>query len=201
MQIGVNTMTNGTLGFYNKHAVEYAADEGGPNPRLFGFLDRCRPAGKVLELGTGGGVDAETIIARGFDLDATDGSDQLAAIASRRIGRTVRTMLFDELEALERYDGVYACASLTHVPRDALPGVVSRVYRSLTRGGVVWASFKAGAAEGDDDLGRHYNYMARDELIGVWERAARWSEITTETWLGSGYDRRATRWVSVTATK
>lgn len=194
-------MTNGTLGFYNANAVEYAADEDGPNPRLFGFLDRCRPAGKVLELGTGGGVDAEAIIARGFDLDATDGSAQLAAIASRRIGQTVRTLLFDELDAVGRYDGVYACASLTHVPRHALPDVISRVHRSLKNGGLVWASFKAGTAEGDDDLGRHYNYMSRDELREVWEQAAPWSDITIETWSGSGYDRRATHWVSVTATK
>ncbi|WP_248449303.1 class I SAM-dependent methyltransferase [Sinorhizobium meliloti] len=194
-------MTDVTLGFYDTNAEEYAADLGAPNPRLFTFLDRCRPKGKVLELGTGGGVDAAAIIGRGFDLDATDGSSELAAIASRRIGQPVKTMLFNELDAVGIYDGVYACASLTHVPRSDLRGVLEKVYRAMTENGVVWASFKAGAEEGSDALGRHYNYLSQDELMGLWRAAAPWREIGTEAWLGGAYDRKATEWVAITAMK
>ncbi|MCO5965216.1 class I SAM-dependent methyltransferase [Sinorhizobium meliloti] len=154
-----------------------------------------------MELGTGGGVDAAAIIGRGFDLDATDGSSELAAIASRRIGQPVKTMLFNELDAVGIYDGVYACASLTHVPRTDLRGVIEKVYRAMTENGVVWASFKAGAEEGSDALGRHYNYLSQDELMGLWRAAAPWREIGTEAWLGGAYDRKATEWVAVTAMK
>jgi hypothetical protein len=99
-------MTNETVKFYNDNADDYAANDVGPNPRLFPFLQRCKTAGKVLELGTGGGFDAAAIINGGFDLDATDGSSELAAIATRRLGRPVRTMLFDELDANDVYDGL-----------------------------------------------------------------------------------------------
>nr|WP_246723705.1 class I SAM-dependent methyltransferase [Rhizobium sp. ARZ01] len=188
-----------TLGFYNTNAEEYAAGEGAPNPRLFSFLDRCRPVGKVLELGTGGGVDAAAIIERGFDLDATDGSSELAVIASRRIGQPVRTMLFNELNAVAIYDGVYACASLTHVPRSELAGVIEKIHRALTENGVVWASFKAGDGEGSDALGRYYSYLSPDELLALWRTSAPWRKIESEVWLGGAYDRKPTEWVAITA--
>jgi hypothetical protein len=54
------------------------------------------------------------------------GSPELADIASHRLGRPVEAMLFDEHEA---YDGVWASASLLHVPRDELAGILPRVHR------------------------------------------------------------------------
>jgi SAM-dependent methyltransferase len=192
-------MTDRTLGFYNANAVDYASGEGEVNPRLFGFLDRCRPSGKILELGTGGGVDAAAIIARGFELDATDGSPELAAIAARRIGQPVRTMLFHELDAEDIYDGVYACASLTHAPRSELVGVIGKIHRALRENGIVWASFKTGVGEGFDALDRYYSYLSQDELIALWRAAAPWARIETDVWLGGGYDRKPTEWAVVTA--
>ncbi|MCJ8519232.1 SAM-dependent methyltransferase [Pseudorhizobium tarimense] len=192
-------MSNETLGFYNRNAAAYAANEGAGNPRLFSFLRHCPPGGKVLELGTGAGVDAAAMIQAAFDLDATDGSSALAAIASERLGRTVRTMLFDQLDAKEAYDGVYACASLTHVPRSDLPRVIQRVHRALRHCGVAWANFKAGACEGTDALGRHYSYLSEQRLLDLWSEAAPWASIETEAWLGGAYDGKETRWLAVTA--
>jgi protein-L-isoaspartate O-methyltransferase len=114
-------MQDNTLGFYNSNAIAYAADADTPNPKLFDFLKCCKPGSRILELGTGSGTDARAILDAGFQIDATDGSAELAAIASKRLGQPVRTMMFDELSAVEEYDGIYACASLTHVPRGELP--------------------------------------------------------------------------------
>jgi len=36
-------MQGNTLGFYNSNAIDYAADGDTPNPKLFGFLKRCKP--------------------------------------------------------------------------------------------------------------------------------------------------------------
>ncbi len=174
---------------------------GVPNPRLFSFLDRCKPNGKVLELGTGGGVDAAAIIRSGFDLDATDGSPELAAIATSRIGRPVRTMLFSELEAVGQYDAVYACASLTHTPRSELPDVIARIRRAMIDEGIVWASFKAGVEEGSDALDRYYSYLSREELMSIWGAAGPWQSLEVEVWLGGAYDLKPTTWIAITASK
>lgn len=192
-------MQGSTLDFYNSHAAAYAADGNRPNPKLFPFLQRCKAGGRILELGTGGGVDAAAILAAGFALDATDGSAELAAIASRRLGQPVRTMLFQELDVEEAYDGVYACASLTHVARDELAGVIGKVHTALVKGGVAWASFKAGSAESADALGRHYNYLSVKELTAYWRDSGPWASLEVESWSGGAYDRRPTDWIAVTA--
>ena len=188
-----------TIDFYDANAADYAA-KGGTNPRLQGFLARCKPGGRLLELGTGGGHDARAILDAGFSLDATDGSAELAAIASPRLGQTVRVMLFHELDAVGLYDGVYACASLTHAPRGELGDVIGRIHRALVAGGVVWASFKTGTAEGRDGLGRYYNYLSADELGRPWHDNGRWTGIELESRLGGAYDGRPTEWTVVTAT-
>lgn len=192
-------MQGSTLDFYNSHAADYAANEDAPNPKLISFLRRCKAGGRILELGTGGGVDAAAILAAGFTLDATDRSAELATIASRRLGQPVRKMLFQELDAVEAYDGVYACASLTHVARDDLAGVIRKVHRSLVQGGVAWASFKAGTAESADALGRHYSYLSIEELTAYWRDSAAWAALEVESWHGGAYDRRPTDWIAVTA--
>lgn len=190
-----------TLEFYNSNAVEYAADGNLPNPKLFSFLKRCKPGGRILELGTGGGVDAKAILDEGFLLDATDGSAELAAIASVRIGQPVKTMTFNELCAIKEYDGVYACAALTHAPRSELGFVIARIHASLADGGIVWASFKTGTSEGQDGLGRYYNYLSVADLIGYWQDNAPWTSVEVECWTGSAYDRRPTDWAAITAVR
>ncbi|MDQ0323592.1 SAM-dependent methyltransferase [Pararhizobium capsulatum DSM 1112] len=194
-------MNDTTLNFYRANSEEYAADGSAPNPRLFTFLSQCKPNGRVLELGTGGGVDAAAIIENGFKLDATDGSSELAAIASLRIRQPVKTMLFSELDANGVYDGVYACASLTHAPRHELGQVISRIYRAMTENAVVWASFKAGDEEGLDALGRYYNYFEQSQLISLWQASAPWKKIEIEAWTGGAYDRKPTEWLAITAMK
>ena len=72
---------------------------------------------------------------RGFDVDPTDGVPAMAAEAETLLGRPVRIMRFDELEAAAAYDGIVALASLLHVPRDDLAGVLARIWRALKPGG------------------------------------------------------------------
>ena len=191
-------MANETIGFYDANATVYAAD-GSVNRKLSRFLDQCKPGGTILELGTGSGRDARAMLDAGFVVDATDGSAELAAIASGVLGQPVRTMLFQDLAASEAYDGIYASASLLHVPREQLPDVLERIWAALKPGGVVWASFKAGSAEGNDGLGRYYNYLSAGELVHLWTMAGRWSAVSVESWLGSGFDDKPTDWVAITA--
>ncbi|WP_233280680.1 class I SAM-dependent methyltransferase [Devosia rhizoryzae] len=184
--------------FYDAHAVAYAAD-GSVNSRLLPFLSKVPRGGSILELGTGSGKDAKVMIEEGFVVDATDGSTELAAIASNYIGQTVRTMRFEELAVEEAYDGIYASASLLHVPRTDLQSVLRKIHAALRPNGVVWASFKMGSEEGVDSLGRYYNYLHSEELMALWEAAGLWANKKLEQWLGSGFDDQPTNWAAITA--
>jgi 2-polyprenyl-3-methyl-5-hydroxy-6-metoxy-1,4-benzoquinol methylase len=47
----------------------------------------------------------------------------------------------------DRYDGIWCCASLLHVERDALPSVVGALRDALKPGGVMYVSFKHGETD------------------------------------------------------
>lgn len=190
-----------TLGFYAAEAEIYA----GRNrelgaARLQRFAARLPAGGKVLELGCGGGQDSEALLALGLDVSPTDGSPELAAEAQKRLRRPVSVLLFEDLVADAAFDGVWANACLLHVPRSALPGILARVQRALRPGGVFYASYKAGEAEGRDRFGRYYNYPDAGWLHSAYGEEG-WSRIDIDEDLGGGYDREPTRWLHVTAIK
>lgn len=189
-----------TLDFYAVNARQYAqtgTDQ--PSPRLLAFLDALAPGATILELGSGSGRDAAAMLERGFDVEATDGSPELAAEATRRLNRPVRIMTFEALEEENAYDAVWACASLLHAPAASLSGILSRVHRAMRPDALFVASYKAGSGEGRDGLGRYYNYPDADTLLGHYRDAASWSSLALDQVHGTGYDRLPTQWLWVTA--
>lgn len=190
-----------TLGFYAAEAEVYAGrDRELGEARLRRFAELLPAGGQVLELGCGGGQDSAALLALGLDITPTDGSPELAAQAQERLGRPVSVLLFEDLVAEAVFDGVWANACLLHVPRPALPGILAKVNRALRPGGVFYASFKAGEAEGRDRFGRYYNYPDATWLRSAYGEGG-WSRIDIEEDQGGGYDREPTRWLHATAIK
>ncbi|SCB08200.1 class I SAM-dependent methyltransferase [Rhizobium hainanense] len=193
--------TDPTSSFYTDNAALYAArDRNLPRKRLDAFLDALPAGAPILELGCGGGQDAAYMLSRGFDVTPTDGSAELAREAESRIGRPVRIMRFEALDATEAFGGVWAEASLLHVPRSVLPDVFDRILRALKKGGIFHASFKAGEAEGHDKFGRYYNYPSAAWLEAMLS-AGGWKDIIMTEADGGGFDGEPTRWLHVKARK
>lgn len=191
-----------TLDFYASQAESYLGHRPEHiNPELPAFLDLLPPNACILELGCGGGVDAAHMIARGFDVEPTDGVAEMAAQAEARLGRPVRVMRFDELDAVERYDAVVACASLLHVPVSELSAVLSRIWRALKPGGFHLASFKTGASASRDQHGRFYNYLSCEDAADHYANAGEWASIEYVQRQGIGYFSEPAQWLDVTARK
>lgn len=189
-----------TLDFYAANAatyVQHGDDE--PNARLTQFIAALPAGAHVLELGAGSGRDAAHMLAQGLDVDATDASPDLAAEAAKRLGRPVRQLRFDELEAEAAYDGIWASASLLHAPASELTDDLARIHRALRPGGLFVASFKAGNGEGRDRFGRYYNYPDAETLLAHYRSAAPWASLTLDAVMGSGYDNEPTQWLWVSA--
>jgi hypothetical protein len=85
---------------------------------------------------------------RGFCVDAVDGSEKICEIASTFIGIPVQKMLFQELDAVDLYDGIWACSSILHLPKTELKDVFGRMCKALKSDGVIYTSFKYGKFEG-----------------------------------------------------
>lgn len=55
---------------------------------------------------------------------------------------------FNELTESQEYDGIWACASLLHVPSQEIEDVLQRIFRVLKKDGVLYFSVKEGEFEG-----------------------------------------------------
>lgn len=187
-----------TLAFYASEAPDYVATgRGGINRHLDHFLTKLAPSSRVLELGCGSGRDAQAFLDAGHMVDATDGSAAMAAQAEARLGQPVQVMRFDQLEAVGSYDAVWASASLLHVPRAGLRDVLWRIHRALRPGGLHYASYKAGGAEGRDTLGRYYNYLTAAEAVTLYQSVGDWSVLEIFEYVGGGYDGAQGKWTAL----
>jgi SAM-dependent methyltransferase len=173
-------MDETTLQFYRENAESYAGWAKAPSTRLRGFLALLQPSSSILELGCGAGNHSAVMLAEGFSVRATDGSPEMAEIASRRLGHPVEAMRFDQLDAHEAYDGVWASACLLHVPRDELAGILARIHRALRPSGVFYASYKMGEGDGRDSLGRYYNYASPEWLEAAYATAGPWITLSSD---------------------
>jgi SAM-dependent methyltransferase len=191
-----------TLRFYGGNADAYAGREiTSRKARLTAFLAQLPLGARILELGCGAGGDTAEMLAQGFDVRATDGSPEMADVASKRLGHPVETLLFHELDETGVYDGVWANACLLHVPRDQLAHVLSLIWRALKPGGAFFASYKEGEAGGRDELDRYYNYPSQDWLRATYAEAGGWSALSMERGEVKGFDDKRAAMLFVMARK
>lgn len=138
-----------TIQYYNSHAEEFfsgtvSADMGEILERFCSLL----PAGGlVLDAGCGSGRDTKYFIEHGFRAEAFDASEEIAKKASEYTGIQVSCRTFEEFRETQKYDGIWACASLLHVKKDDIDDVVKRLAESLKPGGHIYVSFKYGTGE------------------------------------------------------
>src|SRR5947207_11245596 len=129
---GMDLAHQATLRFYGQNAGAYAERAmTSRRVRLSRFLAQLSPGAAILELGCGAGFDTAEMLAQGFDVSPTDGSPEMAAEASRRLGRPVATLLFHDLGDVEAYDGVWANACRFQVPRAELGHLLRVIWRAL----------------------------------------------------------------------
>lgn len=155
------------------------------------FASRLPEGARVLDLGCGSGRDTLAFSRMGFRVTPVDGSEGMCGVAEGNTGIPVRNITFDELDYDACFDGVWACASLLHVPSSELPDVLDKVRRVLVPGGILFACFKEGDFEGVRD-GRHYTDLTVDALVDLLEGCG--FEVL-ETWTSE--DGRGTRWSNV----
>ncbi len=102
----------------------------------------------ILDLGCGPGRDLHYFKSLGHEAIGLEGSEELVAMARRHSGCEVFHQDFMALELPEnRFDGVFANASLFHVPSQELPRVLRELHASLKPDGVVFSSNPRGNNE------------------------------------------------------
>ena len=113
----------------------------------------------ILDFGCGPGRDLKTFAELGHTAIGLEGAANLAAMAHALTGAMVWQQDFLALDLpAERFDGVFANASLFHVPSQALPRVLRELHATLKARGVLFASNPRGNNEEGWNRGRYGAY-------------------------------------------
>lgn len=186
-----------TMEFYNTHAREYSEATLHVDLRdLYGrFLTELSPRAHILDAGCGSGRDTEAFLSRGFRVTSIDASPQLAALASAFTGIRCEILRFQQMEFKQEFDGIWACASILHVPRTEIDDVMFRFIRALKPVGTLYVSLKEGDGERTAEDGRFFSYYTADSFrkllkrfpalqeVAFWKTEERRSSTHCECWL------------------
>ena len=117
------------------------------------------PPFTILDFGCGPGRDLKAFTGLGHVAVGLEGSARFAAMARAYSGCEVLEQDFLKLDLpAARFDGVFANASLFHVPGGELPRVLRELHASLKPGGVLFSSNPRGANEEGWNKGRYGVY-------------------------------------------
>ena len=141
---------NQTIQYYNQNAADFVENTRNVDFHVMQdeFIEGLPAGAKILDLGCGSGRDTKYFLEHGYRVDAIDGSAELCALASEYTGIPVKCQLFQELDASEVYDGIWACSSILHLEQTELRSVLKKMADALRPDGWIYTSFKYGEYEG-----------------------------------------------------
>lgn len=141
-----------TIDYYDRSAVDFreGTKDHDVSQNYAAFLGAIegKPPFSILDLGCGPGRDLRYFRSLGHEAVGLDGAAAFVAMARDQSGCEVlhRDFLALDLPA-RRFDGVFANASLFHVPSQELPRVLREIAAALKPRGVLFASNPRGSDE------------------------------------------------------
>lgn len=155
-----------TLNYYNENAKEYFDKTINVCmlKKYDKFLQRISKGCHILDLGCGSGRDSLYFIQNGYKVTSIEGSIELSKLATQYIGQPVKNINFINMEDVDIYDGIWACASLLHLKKEIFSKMLTKLYLSLKKTGVMYISLKIGTDFSTYEGNRFFTYYSRETL-------------------------------------
>ena len=154
-----------TIDYYEKNAKSFADSTADIefSEMQDSFLSNLKEGASILDFGCGSGRDTRYFLQKGYNVIALDGSAELCKIAEAKTGIPVIQMDFNDFDEQERYEGIWACSSILHLPKSELKSVLIHMEQALHIGGIIYTSFKYGEFEGMRN-GRYFTDFTEDSF-------------------------------------
>ncbi|MFH1726860.1 MAG: class I SAM-dependent methyltransferase [Pseudomonadota bacterium] len=138
-----------SVNYYNQNAKKFFNDTVSVNMESFyrEFLKYIPKGGYILDVGCGSGRDSKAFLDKGYKISAFDVSEEMVKMANKLTGVRIDLRAFNEVDEKNIYDGIWACASLLHVPHNELSAIMLKLLNALKSGGAAYVSFKHGTQE------------------------------------------------------
>ena len=194
---------NSTINYYNENAAEYASTTLEIDMRRLWepFEKHLSQNAHILDLGCGSGRDTKHFLMQGYRVTAVDGAQNLCEEAEKNTGHHVRCMMFQDIDYVDEFDGIWACSSLLHLTKDEIMDSMKNIFRALKSRGIFFTCFKYGDEEYDDEKGRHFSSYAEDTVMDIFEKVSEQC-LDVNVWVtGDNLGGRDVKWVNVIARK
>ena len=151
--------------YYNEHSKDFIENTINCDMSVqYNFFEKYLNNPKtILDLGFGSGRDSLYFMNKGYTVYSLDPTEEFCK-NGKRIGlKNVYQLTAQEMQFENLFDGIWACASLLHVPSKELNDVFKKCYKSLKNDGIMYCSFKYGEFEGERN-GREFTDL-NEELF------------------------------------
>ena len=198
MAESIHESSNQTLDYYNRNVQRFTGEtlEVEFSNIQDSFLSQLPPGSLILDFGCGSGRDSRYFLQKGYQVEACDGSEEMVKAASQNAGIPVKKMLFSELDETDRYDGIFACESILHVPSKELPDIITRMKKAVKTGGILYISFKYGTFEGIRN-GRYFTDRTEESLQEILDEVGGLEIIRTGITGDARPEREDEKWLNV----
>ena len=188
-----------TLDYYNQRAEQFWAGtrDHDVSQNMTALLESLtgEPPFTILDFGCGPGRDLKVFAQAGHRAIGLDGAESFAAMARAYSGCEVWCQDFLCLDLPpEHFHGVFANASLFHVPGHRIGEVLEQLYATLKPGGVLFASNPHGRDQEGWNDGRYGTYHS-PERWGQLGRRAGFTELS-HYYRPAGRPRMAQPWLA-----
>ncbi|MFN3828255.1 MAG: class I SAM-dependent methyltransferase [Micavibrio sp.] len=165
------------------------------------FLKNIPKSGRILDAGSGSGRDTLAFLKRGYEVDAFDASESLAKLSSQLTGLETKVIKFQNFESLPIYDGIWACASLLHVPKKEMNSCIQRLLKALKPNGAIYVCFKLGNLERVANDGRFYTDLNEKQLREILSKFSNIKILDIWTYSQKNTAGAVSNWVNAIAIK
>jgi SAM-dependent methyltransferase len=154
-----------TIEYYQKYGKEFFESTIDVNMTELHerFVKYLQPHSKILDAGCGSGRDSKAFLEMGFEVEAFDASSILVGKATAITDLDVKLATFNTFNTEHLFEGIWACASLLHVPNNELPNTIQHLAKFLLPNGYWYMSFKYGDSEREVN-GRRFTDLNENSL-------------------------------------
>ena len=187
-----------TCNYYESNAEHYAAEtfSADMSEQYQRFLPLLKKGAKILDVGSGSGRDACYFQKHGYQVTALEPSKNLCKEIRKVFSGEIICSDIQNYRPKERYDGIWACASLIHLQEEEILRFFEKIDLYLNDNGVVYVSGKNGIPTGEVEDGRFFLEFTEqlvDKILTVNKQLKLEQLWYTEDVSG----RRGFRWLNV----
>ena len=183
-------------GYYSEHFNEYIASTINVDMSpIYALFEPLLKGKKILDVGFGSGRDMLYFQSKGYEVFGIDTEPAFVKHAKEvgldAVGGNAATFRTDE-----KFDGIWACASLLHLKKTQMRKAIENLKGMLANDGVLFVSLKEGDAETMDENGRIMTFVSKEFLENLGFRILSVTDDAKEReicWLNAAFYTKSQR--------